>query len=59
MLDADDEVDHVDIAKRATQMVEKLSDENQTLRVEIEKAKTQLTNLSRVREAIEYSCCER
>ena len=49
-LDVDDEeVDHVDIAKRATQMVEKLSDENQALRTEVEQAQKQLATVGRVR----------
>ena len=48
-LDVDDEeVDHVDIAKRATQMVEKLSDENQALRTEVEQAQKQLATVGRV-----------
>ena len=50
-LDVDDEeVDHVDIAKRATQMVEKLSDENQALRTEVEQAQKQLATVGRVRD---------
>lgn len=47
--DEDTEVDHVDIAKRATQMVEKLSEENLTLRLDVEKAKMKLAHLHRVR----------